>query len=258
MNPRWNFQFLRREDLLEHFDLDELTGGTVNGMSPQNLSNLVRINLLQKYGGVWADATCLCMVPLDDWVHEYARSGFFAFSKPGPDRLISNWFLAAKKGCPLTSRLCDVVNSYCTANDFTGPRNRIQRYAAALTRRCVGNKPWFSALYASPSFARLVGYTPYFWFHYSFAYTLLTTKTAREVWRDTPEVSSDFSSGDGPHAIQKHGMLEEASESLKARISSREDPMYKLNWREGVEQDSELFEANPPSAVKYAMQEAGV
>jgi hypothetical protein len=259
MNPDWEIRFLAKEDLSEHFDLDALTDGAVGRISPQHVADLVRINLLQRHGGVWADATCLCMVPLDDWIHEHARSGFFAFSRPRPDRLISNWFLAAEKDFPLVSRLCSVVNSYCAANDFTGLReSRFAGYAAEFARRYIDGNPWLSALYASPLFARFVGATPYFWFHYSFAYTLLTSRSARQVWRDTPEVSSDFSAGDGPHAIQQHGMFEQISNSLEARILDRRDPMYKLDWKETAEKDFALSDADSKCSVKFAMREAGV
>lgn len=251
MNPGWELRVLSREDLPGYFDLDTLTGGSVNDLSPQHLSDLIRINLLERYGGCWADATCLCMVPLDDWIHEHARSGFFAFSKPGPDRLMSNWFLAARRGCPLVSRLCRNVNSYCKANDFTEAGKRTSRYARGIARRC--NNPWFFALYASPLFARLVGYTPYYWFHYTFAYTLLRSSVARRIWKETPKVSSD-----GPHAIQRHGMFEIISDSLAARISAQEDPVYKLDWRESAKHDLALSDVDSQRAVTHASQEAGV
>lgn len=259
MNPEWDFRFLRREDLDEHLDLEARIWDTVSEMSPNHLSDLARINLLRQYGGVWVDATCLCMVPLDNWIHEYAKSGFFAFSKPRPDRLISSWFLASERNCPLTARYCSVVNSYCAANDFRGIKsNRIAGYAAELARRYIGDNPWLSALYASPLFAHWVGATRYFWFHYAFAHTLLTSRDARQVWEVTPTVSSDFSSGDGPHALQKHGMFEEVSESLRDRVAAREDPLYKLNWKKSAEQNFDLSEADPQYAVKYVMREVGV
>lgn len=259
MNPEWDFRFLRREDLDEYLDLEAPIWDTVSEMSPNHLSDLARINLLQQYGGVWVDATCLCMVPLDDWIHEHARSGFFAFSKPRPDRLISSWFLASEKNCPLTARYCSVVNSYCAANDFTGLRNsRVAGYAVKVANRYIGDNPWLSAVYASPLFARWVGATQYFWFHYAFAYTLLTSRGAREVWEVTPKVSSDYSEGEGPHAVQKHGMFEEISATLRNRISRREDPMYKLNWKESESKSYDISSINSRYTVKYAMIESGV
>jgi hypothetical protein len=252
MNPGWNFRCLNRKDLSKYLDLNEEVKASISELSPQHVADVARINLLQKYGGVWADGTCLCMVPLDDWIHEYGESGFFAFSSPGPDRLISNWFLASKKGSLLTSKLCDAVNSYCVANDFSGPDSFISHGAAKIARLFVNSNPWRSALYASPSFARLIGYTPYFWFHYAFAYTLITSRRARQIWRNTPTISSKFSTGDGPHAIQHHGMFKPISNSLADRIKAREDPLYKLNWKKSTDQEPSC------SAVKFAMREVGV
>ncbi|MCS4119435.1 capsular polysaccharide synthesis protein [Salinibacter ruber] len=258
MNPNWNFRCLSREELLDQVNLDSLTDGVVSQMSKNHIADLARINLLERHGGVWTDATCLCMTPLDDWIHEHAGSGFFAFSNPRPDRLISSWFLASDTDCELTSQYCSVVNSYCAANNFVGPEGFAARLIAKVAHRFVGNDPWRSALYVSPLFARYVGCTPYFFFHYSFAYTLLASRAARKVWSETPKVSSNLSMGDGPHALQHHGMFETISDALAKRISTRKDPLYKLSWKKSAEQDSAFSETDSRLAVKFAMQEAGV
>jgi len=39
----------------------------------QAASELVRLHLLEKYGGVWVDANVVCMRMLDEWVHEAVR-----------------------------------------------------------------------------------------------------------------------------------------------------------------------------------------
>ena len=35
------------------------------GLQPEALSDCIRIELLRRYGGVWADATTYCLKPLD-------------------------------------------------------------------------------------------------------------------------------------------------------------------------------------------------
>lgn len=52
------------------------------GMSwipPASAADVLRLFLLQRYGGVWADATILCRKPLDEWIDDAAASadGFF-------------------------------------------------------------------------------------------------------------------------------------------------------------------------------------
>jgi len=75
--------------------------------TPTMRSDLLRLELLARYGGVWADATLLPLRPLDDWLHDWLRpSGFFCFrnSMERVDyngRLAPNWFLASVPKNPL-------------------------------------------------------------------------------------------------------------------------------------------------------------
>ncbi len=89
----------------------------------------IRINLLAKYGVVWADATCYCCKPLDDWLDNYVASGFFAFRNPGNDKPISSWFLASAKNCKLILKYCKTVNNFWSKNRFTNQENSIGKFA---------------------------------------------------------------------------------------------------------------------------------
>ncbi|MCS6933290.1 MAG: capsular polysaccharide synthesis protein [Acetobacteraceae bacterium] len=58
-------------------------------------SNLLRLRLLSRFGGVWADATLFCTAPLDAWLPLLTqRAGCFLFSLPEQEKPISTWFLA--------------------------------------------------------------------------------------------------------------------------------------------------------------------
>lgn len=61
----------------------------------ESVSNLIRLELLCRHGGAWADATTVCARPLDEWLPQHSQSGFFAFAAPGGGRPLSTWFLAA-------------------------------------------------------------------------------------------------------------------------------------------------------------------
>ena len=37
------------------------------------------INLLEKFGGFWIDATVYCIKPLTEWINNYIDIGFFLF-----------------------------------------------------------------------------------------------------------------------------------------------------------------------------------
>ncbi|WP_157411345.1 capsular polysaccharide synthesis protein [Actinoplanes rectilineatus] len=62
-----------------------------------HFSDLLRLLLLEKFGGVWVDSTCLVTEPLRPHVTAaLERSSLFAFNYTGP--YISSWFLAARPG----------------------------------------------------------------------------------------------------------------------------------------------------------------
>lgn len=56
-------------------------------------SDIIRINLISRYGGVWADATLWCNKPLNQWISPHIKQGFFALSQPWEGMLCSNFFL---------------------------------------------------------------------------------------------------------------------------------------------------------------------
>jgi len=91
MNPTWNVVELHDTNLCDYIDItDSLSNSNIQTAAK---SDIIRIALLQKWGGVWTDATCFCRVSLDKWLPKYAENGFWAFSKPEPTRLVSSWFL---------------------------------------------------------------------------------------------------------------------------------------------------------------------
>ncbi|MET0424323.1 MAG: capsular polysaccharide synthesis protein [Actinoplanes sp.] len=67
------------------------------GDNKTHFSDLVRLVLLEKFGGVWVDGTCFVSEPLRPHIDEVlAKGSLFAFHYHGP--YISNWLLAARAG----------------------------------------------------------------------------------------------------------------------------------------------------------------
>ncbi|PBB87459.1 MULTISPECIES: capsular polysaccharide synthesis protein [unclassified Mesorhizobium] len=96
LNRSWTVHVLTRESLTD-FLLDVGDPNSILSMqlSDATYSDIVRIELLSRYGGVWVDATCYCLQPLDNWLDGVMCEGFFAFERPAPTRMLSSWFLAA-------------------------------------------------------------------------------------------------------------------------------------------------------------------
>ena len=111
-NPSWVVHCLDLQTL-GHFlpnNIIEHILGTPK--EPEALSDQIRLELLYRYGGVWADVTTICAVPLDDWLVDVMPHGFFAFARPGLDRMLSTWFLAAEKGAYIVERWRDASWEY--------------------------------------------------------------------------------------------------------------------------------------------------
>ena len=116
-------------------------------------ANLVRMKLLREQGGVWADATTICRVPLDHWLPlVMAHCDFFAFSLPGPDRPLANWFLAARCDSYVLARWRDVSRKFWSRRQ-------------TMTRA-------------------------YHWHHYTFDWLLRTSPAFRRAWAETPRISA--------------------------------------------------------------------
>lgn len=113
LNPDWDIRLLTRETIAEHVpDAAVIERMLEEGQPLEAVSNLLRVELLIKHGGVWADATAYCLRPLSEWIDDAASAGFFAFRNPGPDRLLSSWFLAGHPGNLLATKWRDATVEY--------------------------------------------------------------------------------------------------------------------------------------------------
>lgn len=80
------------------------------GEDRTHLADLIRLELLARYGGVWVDATCFVRRPLPAWVDEARAGGFFAFERsPGS---LSNWLMAADPGNYIVTMLLEAHHRY--------------------------------------------------------------------------------------------------------------------------------------------------
>lgn len=117
-NPLWSVEVLNDQMLPYIVRFSEPYGdGKI-----QERSNAIRLALLQKYGGVWVDATCFCVRPLDEWLPSLMQSGFFAFPDAHPDRLIQSWFLAAAPENYLVNRWANEALRYYAQEGKVGHR----------------------------------------------------------------------------------------------------------------------------------------
>lgn len=180
INPNWDVRVLDLDSIFEFLDPQQLFGANIESISAAALSDLLRINLLAKYGGVWVDATCVCRKPLDVWLPLVLKSGFFAFDKPALNRPLASWFLAAEKGHHIPEVWSRFINQVWSCNiEVIEHSHKLQHVTGG------NNTDWHSSeFWQSPR------QLPYFWLHFSFAYLLKNSDTFAELWDKTPKITA--------------------------------------------------------------------
>ncbi|MEV4636226.1 capsular polysaccharide synthesis protein [Actinoplanes sp. NPDC049548] len=95
-NPGSRVHELTDDNLSSYVEVPEDLSAALNG-NRTHFSDLLRLLLLEKFGGIWVDGTCYVTEPLRPHVDAaLARSTLFAFNYTGP--YISSWFLASRPG----------------------------------------------------------------------------------------------------------------------------------------------------------------
>ena len=94
--------------------------------SPARISDLVRLHLLSKYGGIWIDASIICNKPLQ-WVHDLSRGkeflGYYleSFTTHTEFPVLESWFFACVPNSMFVKKWRDafmLMNNYSTVNDY--------------------------------------------------------------------------------------------------------------------------------------------
>jgi Capsular polysaccharide synthesis protein len=163
-NPSWTVQPLDAESALSVFGAHPPKILLRKDLPREAYSDILRIELLARFGGVWADATTICGKPLNEWLPPHSSErDFFAFSQPTSDRIIASWFLYATAEGYIISKLCDAVREYW--------HNRAER-------------------------------DDYFWLHKIFENLTLTDPNFRTLWEAPPHIPAQQPFHFGPRSAR--------------------------------------------------------
>ena len=107
-NPSWEIRILNFTTLPRYMNASKLK----STMSIQAQSDVIRINVLNNHGGVWADATLACLRPLDAWIWPFIRSvGYFMYGD------VCSWFIASAPRSALLTRWVAAADAYWATRD---------------------------------------------------------------------------------------------------------------------------------------------
>lgn len=169
MNPDYQVILLDNKTIQHQlgFDFFAVFKGMTVDLGAAGKSDLLRLYLLNRFGGVWADATTFCKQPLTTWL-DISTTGFFCFrEKHSDDRQLVSWFLAAHKGNAIIQDLLQDSLNY-----LTKPRKVVLDIRGLTSTRLLAEKT--DLISAAGSGHRLLSLlekkycAPYFWMFYLF------------------------------------------------------------------------------------------
>jgi hypothetical protein len=122
-NPTWEIVLLTDYILKDYLSEEApyLFDSNKN-ISYQAKSDIIRLSILNKYGGVWADATMLCMQPLDHWAFEAVeKSGIWMYHGWGggfnSNVGIASWFIISHKNSYIIKKWKERCDRYWQENN---------------------------------------------------------------------------------------------------------------------------------------------
>jgi mannosyltransferase OCH1-like enzyme len=192
-------------------------------------SNLARLSLLRRFGGVWTDATAFCCQPLDSWLEPYAKEGFFAFRNPGPDRLMANWFIAANPDNEILARLHRDYVALWEHNRFLSPKHKFTRFSRRAFSRLFGRDPK-STVYWFGFPRKILKVFPHYIFHYTFNKLVFSDPAVARTWNESVPFEATQ-----PRRLTKLATNPDGMTAALDCIDQGSSPLYKLNWRIDIE-----------------------
>ncbi len=236
LNPSYEVNALDQHSLLDHARLPAGIDIRRRDITIQKIAALARLSLLSKHGGVWTDATVMCAQPLSSWLEEYCSSEFFAFREPGPDRMMSNWFIAAEPESPILQKLYEKFSDFYVNNRFSNQDTPLGDELLEAFGDRWGSDFATTLMWHSWFARKVLRVYPYFIFHYTFNKIILEDPECRKLWNEAKPFSAA-----SPHLLQGFARAPDGIARAKEAIDSRTIPMHKLNWR--VDSSSEYWAA---------------
>jgi len=227
-NPDLELVLLDSKNLHQWINDDEVAPYRSVGLA--KFSDQLRMALIVKHGGFWADATLFCSQPLREWGHPVAGGPVFFRTQPGKNRLLQTFFLGGEKDSLFFKiwRQEFARLLLCGAKPMTNATlNRWRRRRPSLWRNSVTTSLWSVAWVI-----KRTGF-PYLLPHYLANRLVLTSPSfRREFLRSKPLVAGEaLHFQDHPSGLQ----------IIRKGLAEGKPPAWKLSTR--TEYAPEFWEA---------------
>lgn len=220
LNPGWKVEVMD-QGKLDSLLAEDYSREVVDTTPVQAKSDMLRAKLLAERGGLWADATCLPILPVESWIEDFADRQFCAVPNRSPGRPCSSWFLLAQKDNLILRTVNDAIKRYWTESKVLIPTNNGDFVA-------YHDRNWKD--FISDKVAHKLRLAPYFWFHYHFAKLLEEDAEFQNAWG---QVGWFFNGGYGfiYNRLVKNTVTENEIASFLRRTPLQ---CNKLNWKRNL------------------------
>ncbi|WP_290525584.1 capsular polysaccharide synthesis protein [Alcanivorax sp.] len=218
MNPDFTLIFLSEDNIFDYVNRSEFNCIKFDNLAYPPKSDLIRLYLLSRFGGVWVDPTTICVSPLSAWL-DLSGADFFAFENPGYDRPVANWFMASKKQGYIALKFYEAFKNYWVGREsyrLVNDRSWLNRYARHPRLQWI----WFSLL------ARIFRVYPYFINHYVFGDLLKKDVLFSTLWSRRSSLSAEPCNM--PASL---GMASPVSSALEEMILTECPHVLKMSWK---------------------------
>jgi len=223
-NPEWDVLLLDDKNINDFIKIS-LKEENWNNMPMAHRADLIRLMLLEKYGGIWSDATVYCMKPLDCWIDEVMQEGFFAFYRPSNYRLISSWFLAAEKDNKIVKTWREAFESYYRDNRFI-KHGFVYRRLNKILGKVFNKKLEYTKYWLSPLVVKVLRVNPYFIIHYLFYDVVTKNDDLNDSWKRIRKIDANKL-----HKLKRYGMMKDIDKKDFLSFVDADVYMYKLDWK---------------------------
>jgi hypothetical protein len=117
-NPGWDLRLLDGRSAEPHLRKASIPWRRLQALPREKRANILRMRLLTEEGGVWTDAATFCLQPLDEWLPECMRGGFFVFRDSNHYLMADNWFIASDRESPLAKLWRDSHEKFWAERDY--------------------------------------------------------------------------------------------------------------------------------------------
>jgi hypothetical protein len=123
-NPEWRIVYISKDNLKEYVSDVDYIYDDRKQIRPQHMADIIRLSLLNHHGGVWADATMLCMQPLGTWLDDAVRpAGLWMYHGHGGEMSAMNgptiWFIAAERDSLMIRKWKHACDAYWINRNYT-------------------------------------------------------------------------------------------------------------------------------------------